>query len=134
MIVDLPEPVEPTRKTNSPGWMAKVASSSPMSPLAYFLETERKSMTAPGTGSPTTRWRGAAGSVRRRMWRSVAAMGRPQGYSPPVLAPLPATGIAKGHRPFAADGESWQVAPSTLLHHGQDPLLHPAQRASAVPG
>ena len=80
MIVDLPEPVEPTRKTNSPGWIANVASSRPMSPLGYFLETERKSMTAPGTGSPTTRWRGA-GSVRRRMWRSVAAMREQEGSS-----------------------------------------------------
>ena len=55
MIVDLPEPVEPTRNTNSPGWIANVASSRPMSPLGYFFETERKSITAPGTGSPTTR-------------------------------------------------------------------------------
>src|SRR5215216_6256702 len=74
MIVDLPEPVEPTRKTNSPGWIANVASSRPMSPLGYFFETERKSTTAPGTGSPTTRRRGAVGSGRRLMWRSVAAM------------------------------------------------------------
>ena len=85
MIVDLPEPVEPTRKTNSPGWTANVASSRPRSPLGYFFETERKSITAPGTGSPTTRWRGGAGSGRSRrrlMWRSVAAMVDQQGIRP----------------------------------------------------
>src|SRR5215217_5723304 len=119
MIVDLPDPVEPTRKTNSPGWTANVASSSPRSPLGYFFVTERKSTTAPGTGSPTTRWRGGLGSVRRLMWRSVAAMSGPGGYSPRRLAPLPAR----------------RIAPSQYrLWHGEDPLLHPPQRAAAVPG
>src|SRR5919112_5676289 len=74
MIVDLPEPVEPTRNTNSPGCTANVASSSPRSPLGYFFVTDRKSIIAPGTGSPTTRLRAGTGSARRRTCRSVAAM------------------------------------------------------------
>jgi hypothetical protein len=32
MIVDLPDPDAPTMKTNSPGWMAKVAPLRPRSP------------------------------------------------------------------------------------------------------
>jgi hypothetical protein len=34
MIVDLPEPLAPTMKTNSPGWMAKLAPLRPRSPLS----------------------------------------------------------------------------------------------------
>src|SRR5215218_3990489 len=125
MIVDLPEPVEPTRKTNSPGWMANVASSSPMSPLGYFFDTERKSTTAPATGSPTTRRRGGAGSGRLLMWRSVAAIEGQEGTSPDAPAPLPATDLA------CAGGTS---AACRLPAHGEDPLLHPPQRAAALPG
>jgi hypothetical protein len=34
MIVDLPEPVEPTRKTNSPRWTEKLAWSRPIAPTS----------------------------------------------------------------------------------------------------
>src|SRR4051794_36778319 len=93
MIVDFPEPVLPTRKTNSPGTTENVASWRPRSPLGYFFVTDRKSMTAPGTGSPTTRVRAGAGSRRRRTCRSVAAMRVRRGYfaapraAPPCSAP-----------------------------------------------
>ena len=33
IVVDLPEPLAPTRNTNSPGWIANETPSRPMSPL-----------------------------------------------------------------------------------------------------
>ena len=77
-------------------------------------------MTAPGTGSPTTRWRGAAGSARRRCGVRWQPSSGQEGTSPRPAAPLPATDRA--------------AAVARLLAHGQDPLVHPAQRAAAVPG
>src|SRR5579875_1542507 len=45
MTVDLPDPVEPIRKTNSPRSTLKVAWSRPMSPEGYLSDTPRNSMT-----------------------------------------------------------------------------------------
>src|SRR5581483_4053315 len=45
ITVDLPEPVAPTRNTNSPRPTANVAWSSPVSPLVYRLDTPRNSIT-----------------------------------------------------------------------------------------
>src|SRR5947207_3314992 len=45
MIVDLPEPLAPTMKTNSPGWVANVAPFRPWSPAKPGREQRRRSLT-----------------------------------------------------------------------------------------
>src|SRR5262249_42720725 len=67
--VDLPDPVDPTRNTNSPRSTEKVAWSSPTSP-AYSLETSRNSITRRRVGRAGADSRGGAigaSAPRRRV-------------------------------------------------------------------
>src|SRR4051795_3737592 len=80
--VDLPEPEAPTTKTNSPGWTAKVTSSTPTSTLEKRLVTERRSTIAPSTGGGRTLRRGAGAARRGRL--SVAAMAVREGTEGPL--------------------------------------------------
>src|SRR5215207_6847803 len=50
MTVDLPEPVEPTRKTHSPRPTENVAWSRPTAPTSYFFSTARNSITDAAAG------------------------------------------------------------------------------------
>src|SRR4051812_25522392 len=63
MSVDLPEPVEPTRNTNSPRRTLKLASLSATSPPSYFLLTPRNSTTAGAVARAAAATRGSTSRV-----------------------------------------------------------------------
>jgi hypothetical protein len=71
--VDLPEPVEPTRNTNSPRRTEKVMSRTPASPGGYVFVTSRKSTTF--AGCPGVEAGSAAAARRAAVSACIVAMG-----------------------------------------------------------